>query len=353
MSKPVLFSIHDFRFNAKRFNRDLEEPVQPIDIIEVFKEIAKLNYSEYNYPLSEDTLISRIKLIEINEAKKYISLLVIISDKNARNRSYTDNSTGKTRLTNKTKNEGDDSRVHIVIHTNNDKFSGKLAIERERGSRVNPNLLRVLIDRSMEFIYENHKTQPDVLKLFSEDHPSGFKDENGAFQRLPKKIKATIDNVFSDAVLNAFKLGKIEDLELIHTHQVTKTDQHSSFHSTSSSFHFEVDPQVIPNEVTSPEEIQTTLVTKLTHLWESTFSKSTPIPLSEHKYRIKYKDDFGEVVTHTYTPAETLDFTLAKTIKIDHRTFTPIDWKETPEINSTLCLQIFLKLKALQDEKYE
>lgn len=353
MSKHVLFSIHDFRLDAKRFSKDHDEPLQPINIIELFKGISQLNYSEYSYPLNDQTLISRIKLMEINESKKYINLLVIISDKNARNRSYTDNSTGKTRLTNKTKNEGDDSRVHIVIQVSDDSFSGKLAIERERGSKVNPNLLRILVDRTLEYIYENNATNATVLKLFSEDHPSGFKNEDGSFERLPKKIKTTIDNVFSDAVLKAFKQGKIEDLELINTDQVTKTDQHSSFHRTSSSFHFEVDPFIIPNEVSSPEEIQTTLVTKLTNLWNSTFKNSTPIPLDKHKYRIRYKDDFGEIVSHTYTPAETLDFTLAKTIKIDQRTFTPIDWKETPEINSTLCLQIFLKLKALQDEKYE
>lgn len=353
MNKPNLFSVHDFRFEAKRFDKNHEEPIQPIDILDLFKKISTVKFDGYSYPLNDNTLISRLKLIEINEDKKFISLLVIISDINARNRSYTDSSTGKTRLTNKTKTEGDDARVHIIIYLNNDNFSGKLAIERERGSRVNPNLFRVLCDRCLEYVYEKYSKNSNILNLFSEDHPSGIKDEKGNFTKLPKKIKAKIENVFSDEILNAFKQGKIEDLELIHTHQITKADQHSSFRSTSSSFHFEVDPLIIPDNVTNPEVIQNTIMQKLSALWNDTFDTPAPIPLDQHKYRIKYKDDYGHSATHTYTPAETLDLTLAKMVKVDPRSYTPLEWKEIPEINSSLCLQVYLKLKALQDEKYE
>lgn len=353
MNKPNIFSVHDFRFEAKRFDKDHELPVQPINIWNLFEVISKLNFDAYAYPLNENTLISRIKLIESDSKKKCISLLVIISDTKARNRSYTDTSTGKTRLTNKKKTEGDDARVHIVIHLKNDNFSGKLAIERERGSRVNPNLLRVLMDRCLEYIFDENPTNTEVINLFSEDHPSGFKEDDGSFTRLPKKIKTKIENVFSDEILKAFKQGKIEDLELIHTHQITQSDQHSSFRSTSSSFHFEVDPLIIPDNVTSPEVIQETLMQKFSNLWNDTFKSNTPIPLDQHKYRIKYKDDYGEVATHTYTPAETLDLTLAKTVKVDPRSFVLLEWKEIPEINTSLCSQVFLKLKALQDENHE
>lgn len=150
--------------------------------------------------------------------------------------------------------------------------------------------------------------------------------------------------MFSDEVLNAFKQGKIEDLELIHTTQITKADQHSAFTSKSSSFHFEVDPLIIPNKMSDPKDIQKTLIGKFTSLWDDTFGKITPIPLDQHKYRIRYKDDFGQISSFTYTPAESLDMTLAKMIRIDPKTFTYQEWKEEPEINTSLCSRIFTKL---------
>ncbi|MEB6666319.1 hypothetical protein MXM33_04670 [Acinetobacter vivianii] len=344
MSKPVLFSVHEINFEAKRFSKDHDEPVQPINIWSLFKIISKYNFFDYSYPLSENTLISKLKLIEFDDKNKFIKLLVVISDTKARNRSYTDTTTGKTRLTNKKKSEGDDARVHVVIKMNKDNLTAIMAIERERGSRINHNLLRILLDRSFDFIYENNKDKKEIIDLFSEDHPSGFKEDDGSFTRLPKKIKCNIENVFSDEVLNAFKQGKISDLELIHTSQVTKTDQHSSFVRKFSSFHFEVDPLIIPDKVTEPKEIQKTIIGKISTLWNDTFGKETPIPLDQHKYRISYKDDYGKISTYTYTPAEALDMTLAKTIQIDPKTFTHIEWKELPEINSSLCSRAYTKL---------
>lgn len=353
MSKPILFTVHDIRFEAKRFSKEHDEPKQPIDILDLFKNIANFKVDEYSYPLHDNTLISKLRLIEVDIKKRLISMLITVSDIKARNRSYTDSRTGNTRLTNKSKTEGDDARIHIIIYLADDNLTGKMAIERERGSRISANLLRVLIDRCFEYIYENNSSDSNIIKLFSEDHPSGYKEDDGSFKRLPKKIKCKIENVFSDEILKAFKQGKISDLELIHTHQVTKTDHHSSFISTSSSFHFEVDPLVIPDNIKAPEAIQKTLVQKLTDLWNNTFQSSVPIPLDQHKYRIKYKDDYGQIATYTYTPAESLDMALAKTIKVDHRSFTYLEWKERPEINSSLCLNVHMKLKALKDVKYE
>ncbi|MFV5524519.1 hypothetical protein VXQ23_07590 [Acinetobacter variabilis] len=344
MSKPVLFSVHNIRFEAKRFSKDHDEPIQPINIWSLFKTISKFNFSDYSYPLNDNTLISKLKLIEFNDDNKSINLLVVISDTNARNRSYTDTATGETRLTNKKKSEGDDARIHIIIKPNKDNLTASLAIERERGSRINANLLRILLDRCLDFIYENNNKNTGIIDLFSEDHPSGFKEDDGTFTRLPKKIKCNIENVFSDEVLNAFKQGKISDLELIHTSQTTKADQHSSFISKSSSFHFEVDPLIIPNKVTEPKEIQQTLIGKLTALWDDTFGKEAQIPLDKHKYRISYKDDYGKTSSYTYTPAESLDMTLAKTFKIDPKTFTHLEWEKLPKINSSLCLRAFAKL---------
>ncbi|MCO8091442.1 MULTISPECIES: hypothetical protein [Acinetobacter] len=347
MSKPVLFSVHELRFDAKRFNKDFDEPQQPINIWELFKTISKYKYSEYSYPLLDSTLISRIRIIELDEDKKIIKLLVIVSDLNARNRSYTDSKTGKTRLTNKGKTEGDDARVHITIKSNPDFLTGLLAIERERGSHINPNLLRVLLDRALEYIYENNKSNKDIINLFSEEHPSGFKEEDGTFTKLPKKIKCNLENIFSDEVLNAFKQGKINDLELIHTVQETTTDHHSTFKPKSSSFHFDVDPLIIPDEVVDSGEIQTTIMHELSGLWNKVFKSEQPLPLAEHKYRIRYENDAGKIVSFTYTPSESLDMTLAKTITVDPKTFTHIEWKEIPEINHSLCLRVFSKLKAL------
>lgn len=347
MSKPVLFSVHELRFDAKRFDKDHEEPIQPINIWNIFKTISNYSYAKYKYPLLDSTLISRIKLIELDEDKKIIKLLIIVSDLNARNRSYTDSKTGKTRLTNKGKTEGDDSRIHVVINLNSDHLTGTLAIERERGSHINPNLLRILLDRVLEYIYEQNKCEVEIAKLFSEDHPSGFKEEDGSFTSLPKKIKCNLENIFSDEVLNAFKQGKINDLELIHTAQETKTDQHSIFKPKSSSFHFDVDPLIIPDKVVNPAEIQTTIMNKISGLWNNIFESKKPIPLSEHKYRIRYENDAGKIVSFTYTPSESLDMTLAKTITVDPKTFTHLEWKEIPEINHSLSLRVFSKLKAL------
>lgn len=347
MSKPVLFSVHELRFDAKRFNKDHDEPVQPINIWDIFNTICKYSYVEYSYPLLDSTLISRIRIIELDNDKKIIKLLVIISDLNARNRSYTDSTTGKTRLTNKEKTEGDDARVHVVIKLNPDHFTGLLAIERERGSHINPNLLRILLDRVLEYIYEKNKSNKEIITLFSEDHPSGFKEEDGTFTRLPKRIKCNLQNIFSDEVLKAFKQGKINDLELIHTIQETKTDQHTTFKPKSSSFHFDVDPLIIPDKVVDSREIQTTIMNKLTNLWNDLFTSEQPIPLAEHKYRIRYENDAGKIVSFTYTPSESLDMTLARTITIDSKTFTYLEWKEIPEINHSLCSRVFSKLRAL------
>lgn len=344
MNKQIQFSVHDIRFEAKRFSKDHDEPLQPINIWNIFKIISKYNFSDYSYPLNDNTLITKLKLIEFNDEIKTINLLVVISDKNARNRSYTDTSNGKTRLTNKKSTEGDDSRIHLVIKMNSDNLTANLAIERERGSRINPNLIRILFDRVLDYVYENNKTKTEIIQLFSEDHPSGFKEDDGSFVRLPKKIKCIIENVFSDEVLNAFKQGKIADLELIYTSQTVKTDQHSSFKSKSSSFHFEVDPLIIPNKVTEPKDIQKTLIGKLTDLWDDTFGKESPIPLDQHKYRISYKDDYGKISSYTYTPAESLDMTLAKTFNIDPKTFTHLEWGTSPEINSSLCVRVSTKL---------
>lgn len=187
MSKPVLFSVHNIWFEAKRYSKDHEEPKQPINIWDLFLAISNFKYFEYSYPLNENTLISRVKLIDFDPKKNFLSLLVVVSDTNARNRSYTDTTNGKTRLTNKKKSEGDDARVHIIIKLNKDNFTGSLAIERERGSRINPNLLRILLDRVLEYIFENHQNDKKIKEIFSEDHPSGFKEDDGSFTRLPKK----------------------------------------------------------------------------------------------------------------------------------------------------------------------
>lgn len=78
MSKPVLFSVHNIRFEAKRFSKDHDEPIQPINIWSLFKTISKFNFSDYSYPLNDNTLISKLKLIEFNDDNKSINLLVVI-----------------------------------------------------------------------------------------------------------------------------------------------------------------------------------------------------------------------------------------------------------------------------------
>ncbi|HAV5317767.1 hypothetical protein ABTP12_14805 [Acinetobacter baumannii] len=337
--KPVQFSVHDFDFSPKKV-KDFDKPKEPIKIFELFETISNYsNYKDYVYSLRKGQLLVHLNKITIDKKKKQVNLLIVLSDKDARDRSYTDFTTGKTRLTDKKTHEGDDSRLHLVFYVNS-TYKTTLGIEKERGSGINPNLVRVFINNLIEYIRSNDPKLP----IFYENHPSGFKNDDGTYKKLHRSIDCNIDNRFSSEILSAFKMGRINNLQLIYKETHTNTDNIPYLTRKKSQLHFDVDSQFVPNNVTEDDQIQKTIKHRLNEISEW-FTTRKNVALVDQTYRIDYTDNQGYDHDVSYSPSEGLDLLFAKTFKLDPKVFKHQPWETEPKINLSLCERALVELK--------
>lgn len=339
MNKPVAFSVHDFDLEPKKL-RNLDKPKEHVKVWDYFKTIASYkDFPKYKYSLNKGRLLVHLNKITLDQKKKQANLLLVISDKDARDRSFTDLDEGITRLTDKKVNEGDDCRIHLVFYMVSN-YKAILGIERERGSGVQANLVRVFLNNLIEFI----RDKAPELPLYQEDHPSGFKNDDNSYAQLHRTVICNVDNRFSNEILNAFKMGRINNLQLIYKETHNQTDNLPFIKRKKSQLHFEVDSQFIPNKVTEQEQIQKTIKKRLNDISEW-FKTEKNIPIVEQTYRIEYSDDQGYDHNVTYSPSEGLDLVFAKTFKLDPKVFTFEAWGTDPKINLSLCDRALIELK--------
>ncbi|TMS40553.1 hypothetical protein [Acinetobacter lwoffii] len=339
MNKPVAFSVHEFDLEPKKL-KDLHKPKEHVEIWDYFAAIESYkNFEKYIYLLHKGQLRVHLRKISLDKSKKQAKLLIVISDKDARNRSFTDTETGDTRLTDKKETEGDDCRIHLVFYVVS-KYKAILGIERERGSGINSNLVRVFFNNLIEYIREN---EPD-LPLFYEDHPSGFREKDGSYIQLHRTVTCNVDNRFSNEILNAFKMGKINNLQLIYKETHNQNDNLPFIRRKKSQLHFDIDSQFIPNQITDQTAIQNTIKQRLNKI-SDWFKTEEHIPISEQVYRIEYSDDQGYPHNVTYSPSEGLDLLFAKTFKLDPKVFKFQAWEKEPKINDSLCDRALIELK--------
>lgn len=339
MSKPVAFSVHDFDLEPKKL-KAFDKPKEHVKVWDYLKTIESYNdFPKYIYSLNKGKLLVHLKKITLDQKKKQANLLLVISDKDARDRSFTDTDTGTTRLTDKKANEGDDCRIHLVFYMVS-RYKAILGIERERGCGVHANLVRVFLNNLIEFIRE----KAPELSLYQEDHPSGFKNDDNTYVQLHRTVICNIENRFSNEILNAFKMGRINNLQLIYKETHNQTDNLPFIRRKKSQLHFEVDSQFIPNKVTDQDLIQKTIKKRLNNI-SDWFKAEKNIPINEQTYRIEYSDEQGYDHNVTYSPSEGLDLLFAKTFKLDPKVFKFEAWEKEPKINSSLCERALIELK--------
>jgi hypothetical protein len=349
MASSIVFSFHELYFQPVSVEKDLSAQKTNIPIKILFKKIEAWDIEEFNYPFdnnNKNLALRDLKFVKRNyDESAYIQFLLVLTDKQARDRSLTDTVTKKTRIVKKTDNEGDDTRVHVVMRvspTNPDL--AYVAVERELGSGIGSEKIRLFFNKILESMRKSESPPPED-SLFLMENANGVK-EGDVFKKIAIKIQTHISNVFSEEALQAIKNGRVDDLVLINDQVVKSSDQNSVFNQTQSEIHYSVSPTIIPLKTVKNEEIQSIFSARIEALGKL-LQKEKGIPLEDQKFKLRYKNQNDEPKTVSFDHRNNLELALIKKVSIPVDSFEHQPWDEVATLNSSLCTKIKPHLKAL------
>lgn len=341
----TIFSFHELGFQSQAISHKSDQPRRVYTVAEVLEYFSKNDIEKYTYASGKDADQAR-QCYSLPVLKKqedgYYDLLFVVNDKDVKDHSLTNPSTKKTRVNPRAVTEGYDIRAHvgIRIHPTN-PYKAFLAIEREAGLAA--ERLRVFFNRFLES--KRLVTTNEQSSFFFEDHPAGYKKDDGKPVRLQGKVMASVESIWSDDLLNAFKEGKINDVVLINKEYMDDIDTHGVFNQTQSELHFSVSATIVNQMSTSQEQIKKDVYTGFAKL-AAMIDFKKKIPIEKQKFRIKYEDEFEKERTAYLNMAEHLELTLVKRVPIPTSSYVVEPISEVFKLNDSLCNRVRAHLKA-------
>lgn len=316
MASDVIFSFHELRFQATALSASADKPVSMHSVLSVFQKIAQWNsVLPYSHSTAQNTIKFVMPVVRISEDSRFIDLLFVLTDPNRTDRTLTHLDTGATRATARDDREGHDFRSHVVLRLSNthpEKYTALMAIEREHGSGITPNKIRIFLDKLLD--EARLRGTPDWAAFFTEPHPSGSQT-NGQPDLLKFKMRTHIESIFSEDVLKAFKDGRVKDIVLHNTKHMDIPDSNGKFRQTKSEMVFKVNSDIIRAESDDYDSMLGDFSEAFNGLTKSVFD-TRKIPVLDQKFTIHYQNEYGHERTAHYDPCDTLDLALVKKIPI-------------------------------------
>lgn len=320
---------HELTLDVKTTARnDATPPQTSISILDIFTHLKQWGYDTKNRNFGvNQTCYGSIPEIKIDTTNNRIDILFCLSDKDAEAPEAFDLTKRSIRTFNKTKDEGFNSRCHMVIKIDpNNKRQAKFALEYKQNMSV-----KFCIDTLNYFLRNAKKTYPNY---FVGIHPTA-RCSNGNPKPIKFKTEFKYETAISDEFVRAFEDGKIQDVSFLEPVSNQKTfDPNGHYTPSKKEVHLRVGANII-------QKSSTTIGQKINDIKASFDSIIKRHPkLKDLTFTIKYKDDDDKQRT-AYYDSSMLDFTLA------HKTYATCSTKNPSQlnINQDLCDIIFRHIR--------
>ena len=153
---------------------------------------------------------------DIKISKEYATLLINLSDRDAADPAFSDPVAGSRRFARRQKEEGVEGSAHVII-----KFHPGRPDTYSLVLESTPGLPSSRIQKFLNLYLRKAKTY--FPEKFVCDDPSGTRDKNGAFKKIPINVRILLLGQPSDQLTNDINNGTLSGIEIISP-QVSKTN---------------------------------------------------------------------------------------------------------------------------------
>lgn len=336
MADSIIITFHQLNAQVHSLSPDSPKPQNiQLNWLDLFENLVAWGYEGFQYPYANEKFCGLIDKITVDRNNNRIDLVFIVADVEADPQCARHLVDKTTRLLSRNAGEAADKRIHVVFKIDPAMpFMAQIAMEHERGVTT-----RVLVSTLNYLLRDARLNNSATTAFFVGEHPTE-RYERGTNAGEPKplkfKIKIEYTSVLSDEIIDAFKNGRIKNVEYLRPPTTTgQLDNQGVFRQDNLTVHLKVAAQNVPSNANTKA--------KLIAWAKSPFKEliANNPDLNNTLFTIRFSDSDGGHRSATYDP-QLDEFSLVKKDYVRRSLRQPMT--ADVQLNKPLCDRMFSKV---------